>query len=86
MVYVYNVQYRYVYCFIIPRTRNLEICGVDSMNNLTKEQKFVIFWLYNTVAKIMPSNPIKGGGDDITVDGINVTETVRDLLKDRLFV
>jgi hypothetical protein len=56
------------------------------MNNLTKEQKFVIFWLYNRVAEKMPPNPIKGGGDDITVDGINVTNIVRELLQDRLFI
>jgi hypothetical protein len=56
------------------------------MNNLTKEQKFVILWLYNRVARSMPSNPIKGGGDDIIVDGINVTETVKELLQERLFV
>jgi hypothetical protein len=56
------------------------------MNNLTKEQKFIILWLYNRVARSMSSNPIKGGGDDIIVDGINVTETVRDLLKEKLFV
>ena len=53
---------------------------------MTKEQKFVIFWLYNTVAKTIPSNPIKGGGNDIIVDGINVTEVVKELLQDRLFV
>jgi len=61
------------------------------MNNeneakLTTEQKFVIFWLYNRVAEKMPINPIKGGGNDITVNGINVTQTVRELLQDRLFV
>jgi hypothetical protein len=56
------------------------------MTNLTQEQKFVIFWLYNRVAQNMPSNPIKDGGDDITVDGINVTNVIRELLKDRLFV
>jgi hypothetical protein len=56
------------------------------INNLTKEQKFVIFWLYNRVAERIPSNPIKGGGNDITVNGINVTETVKELLQDRLFV
>jgi hypothetical protein len=56
------------------------------MNNLTKEQKFIIFWLYNRVTKSMPSNPIKGGGDDIIVHGINATETVKQLLQDRLFV
>jgi hypothetical protein len=56
------------------------------MMSLTTEQKFVIFWLYNRVAEKMPSNPIKGGSNDIIVDGINVTETVRELLQDRLFV
>ena len=58
----------------------------ENETKLTTEQKFVIFWLYNRVAKMMPSNPIKGGGDDITVDGINVTETIKELLQDRLFV
>jgi hypothetical protein len=53
---------------------------------MTKDEKFVIFWLYNRVTKIIPSNPIKDGGDDIIVDGINVTETVRKLLQDRLFI
>ena len=56
------------------------------MSDLTKEQKFVIFWLYNRVAENMLSNPIKGGGNDITVNGINVTTVVRELLQDRLFV
>jgi hypothetical protein len=56
------------------------------INNLSSEQKFVIFWLYNRVAEKMPPNPIKGGGDDIVVNGINVTETVKQLLQDRLFV
>lgn len=53
---------------------------------LTQEQKFVIFWLYNRVAEQIPENPIKGGGNDITVNGINITETVKILLQDRLFV
>jgi hypothetical protein len=56
------------------------------MNSLTKEQKFAIFWLYNRVVEKMSSNPIKGVGDDIVVDGINVTIVIRDLLQDRLFV
>jgi hypothetical protein len=58
----------------------------ENITKLTTEQKFVIFWLYNRVSEKMPSNPIRGGGNDIIVNGINVTETVRDLLKDRLFV
>jgi hypothetical protein len=56
------------------------------MCELTQEQKFVIFWLYNRVSENMPSNPIKGGDNNIIVDGINVTETVKELLQDRLFV
>jgi hypothetical protein len=51
---------------------------------VTENERFVIFWLYNTVAKKMPSNPY--GSDDIILNGINVTETVRKLLQDRLFV
>jgi hypothetical protein len=51
---------------------------------VTEDERFVLFWLYNTVAKSMTDNPY--GSDDITVNGINVTETVRKLLKDRLFV
>ena len=56
------------------------------MINLTTEQKFVIFWLYNRVAENMPSNPIKGGDNDIIVNGINVTTVIRELIQDRLFV
>jgi hypothetical protein len=51
---------------------------------VTENEKFVIFWLYNTVAKRIPNNPY--GSNDILVNGINVTETVRKLLQDRLFV
>lgn len=51
---------------------------------MTEDEKFVIFWLYNTVAKRMGDNPYSSS--DILVNEINVTETVRKLLKDRLFV
>lgn len=54
--------------------------------HLTTEEKFVIFWLYNRVTENIPPNPIKGGDNNITVNGINVTETVKNLLQDRLFV
>jgi hypothetical protein len=56
------------------------------MINLTQEQKFVIFWLYNRVAENIPNNPIKSGENNIIVNGIDVTETVKQLLQDRLFV
>lgn len=55
-------------------------------NNLTQEQKFVIFWLYNRVAENMPTNPIKGGDNNIIVNGIDVAKVVKELLQDRLFV
>ena len=50
---------------------------------MTEDEGFVIFWPYNTVAKRMQDNP--HGSNDIILNGINVTETVRKLLKDRLF-
>lgn len=53
---------------------------------LTKDQGFAIFWLYNRVAEKMPPNPIKGGGDEIVVDGVNITRTIKELLTDRLFI
>lgn len=55
-------------------------------NNLTQEQKFVIFWLYNRVVENMPTNPIKGGDNNIIVNGIDVAKVVKELLQDRLFV
>jgi hypothetical protein len=51
---------------------------------MSENERFVIFWLYNTVAKRMTDNLY--GSNDISVNGINVTETVRKLLQDRLFV
>lgn len=58
----------------------------ENAAKLTTEQKFAIFWLYNRVAEKMPSNTIKGGNNNITVNGIDITTTIRELLKDRLFV
>jgi hypothetical protein len=51
---------------------------------VTEDERFVLFWLYNTVSKRMTDSPY--GSSDIIVNGINVTETVRKLLQDRLFV
>jgi hypothetical protein len=56
----------------------------DRDRAMTQDEKFVIFWLYNAIARKMPDNPY--GSNDILVNGINVTETVRKLLQDRLFV
>ena len=51
---------------------------------MSEDERFVLFWLYNTVAKKMPENPY--GSNDITLNGINITETVRELPKDRIFI
>lgn len=58
----------------------------NNVTKLTTEQKFVIFWLYNRVAEKILCNPINGGSNDIILDGINVTEVVKELLQDRLFI
>jgi hypothetical protein len=47
---------------------------------LTKDQEFAIWWLYDRVAGRYPDKYT------IIVNGINITDTVRELLKDRLFV
>jgi hypothetical protein len=49
-------------------------------NNLTKDQEFAIWWLYDREAGRYPNK------DSIIVNGINITDTIRDLLKDRLFI
>jgi hypothetical protein len=51
---------------------------------MSEDERFVLFWLYNTVAKKMPENPY--GSNDIILNGINITETVRELPKDRIFI
>ncbi len=47
---------------------------------LTKDQEFAIWWLYDREAGRFPDK------DTIIVNGINITETIRELLQDRLFV
>jgi len=55
------------------------------MNNLTKEQKFAIYWCFNNAMKYMEIDEYDSD-KEIVVNGINVTETVKELLQDRLFV
>lgn len=47
---------------------------------LTKDQEFAIWWLYDREAGRFPDK------DSIIVNGINITETIRELLQDRLFI
>jgi len=54
--------------------------NVKSDIKLTKDQEFAIWWLYDREAGRFPNK------DTIIVNGINITETVRELLKDRLFI
>ncbi len=55
------------------------------MTKLTTEQKFAIFWCFNNAMKYIEIDEYDSD-KNMVVDGINVTETIRDLLKDRLFV
>jgi hypothetical protein len=52
------------------------------MSELTEEQKFVIFCLYNRVAERFPPNPYKGCDNNIVVNGVDVTKVVKELLQD----
>jgi hypothetical protein len=54
--------------------------NIPSDIKLTKDQEFAIWWLYDRAAGRFPDK------DTIIVNGINITETVRELLKDRLFI
>ena len=54
--------------------------NVTSDIKLTKDQEFAIWWLYDREANRFPDK------DHIIVNGINITETIRELLKDRLFI
>jgi len=52
---------------------------------LTKEQKFAIFWCFNRAIQYVEQGRVLDNRD-IIVDGININETIREILKDRLFV
>jgi hypothetical protein len=54
--------------------------NVKSNIKLTRDQEFAIWWLYDREAGRYPDK------DSIIVNGINITDTIRDLLKDRLFI
>jgi hypothetical protein len=54
--------------------------NVNSDIKLTKDQEFAIWWLYDREAGRFPDK------DTIIVNGINITDTIRELLKDRLFI
>jgi len=54
--------------------------NVNSDIKLTKDQEFAIWWLYDREAGRFPDK------DTIIVNGINITETIRELLKNRLFI
>jgi hypothetical protein len=54
--------------------------NVNNDIKLTKDQEFAIWWLYDREAGRFPDK------DTIIVNGINITDTIRELLKDRLFI
>jgi len=58
---------------------------IEMNGNLTKEQKFAIFWCFNNAMKYIEIDEYDSN-KDIVVNGININETIAELLKDRLFV
>jgi hypothetical protein len=54
-------------------------------NNLTKEQKFAIYWCFNNAMKYMEIDEYDSD-KEIVVNGININKTISELLQDRLFV
>jgi hypothetical protein len=55
------------------------------MNNLTKEQKFAIYWCFNNAMKYMKIDEYDSD-KEIVINGININKTISELLQDRLFV
>lgn len=60
---------------------------------MTKEEKFAILWCFNYAMKYVDKHsPTKNpyehhtGPLDLIVDGVNISETIKNLLGERLFV
>jgi len=52
---------------------------------MTEEEKFAIFWCFNKAMKYMEVDEFDND-KDIIVNGININETIKNLLKERLFI
>ena len=52
---------------------------------MTQEEKFAIFWCFSKAMKYIEVDEFCKD-KDIVVNGININETIRKLLSDRLFV
>jgi len=52
---------------------------------MTADEKFAIFWCFNKAMKYMEVDEFEGD-KEIVVNGININETIRKLLNNRLFV
>lgn len=53
--------------------------------NLTTEQKFAVLWCFNNAMKHMEIDEYDSD-KTMVVNGVNINQTITDLLKDRLFV
>lgn len=62
------------------------------MDFMTEDEKFAIWWCFNYAMKYVDrhspnDNPIPGTGPlDVIVNGVNINETIKSLLGERLFV
>jgi hypothetical protein len=52
---------------------------------MTEDEKFAIFWCFNKAMKYMEVDEFERD-KEIVVNGININETIRKLLNNRLFV
>jgi hypothetical protein len=52
---------------------------------MTEDEKFAIFWCFNRAMERVEQS-IVTDYRDIIVDGVNIHETIKELLQDRLFV
>lgn len=52
---------------------------------MTQDEKFAILWCFNKAMKYMEVDEFDKD-KDIVVNGININETIRKLLSNRLFV
>jgi hypothetical protein len=55
------------------------------MMNLTTEQKFAVLWCFNNAMKYMEIDEYDSD-KTMVVNGVNINQTITELLKDRLFV
>ncbi|NDD84195.1 hypothetical protein EBZ38_07975 [bacterium] len=52
---------------------------------MTEDEKFAIYWCFNRAMERIEQTLVVDHRD-LIVDGVNINETIKELLRDRLFV